>query len=124
VTRRETPEQLQRRQDRDRVSHARARARAGRDPGQIPGPAPASRRVILPVSRTAQDWKARAACQDQPPQWFDAQTGQDAARALAVCAGCPVRRECFLAAAADRVTSGVWGRAADLSAAQRPAAAS
>jgi Transcription factor WhiB len=89
----------------------------------MPGPLPALRRVVLPVSRAAQDWKARAACRDQLPQWFDAGTDQDAAKALQVCAGCAVRRECFLAAVADRVTSGVRG-GVDLSAAQRQAAAS
>jgi Transcription factor WhiB len=44
----------------------------------------------------------------------------DAARALAVCAGCPVLRDCFLAAAADRAESGVWG-GVNLSAADRTA---
>ena len=116
------PEQIRRRRERDRVNHARARARAaGRDPGEISGPLPAVRRVVLPVSRAPQTgWQDRAACRTSPPAWFDAETDQDAARALAVCAGCPVRRDCFLAAAADRAESGVWG-GVDLSAADRTA---
>jgi hypothetical protein len=121
VTGQPRPEQIRRRRERDRVNHARARARAaGRDPGEIPSPGPTLRRVVLPVSRAPQGWQHRAACRTSPPEWFDAETDQDAARALAVCAGCPVRRECFLAAAADRAESGVWG-GADLSAAGRAA---
>ena len=75
----------------------------------------------------ATDWSAvvwdRAACRSEPPEWFDAETEENAARALAVCAGCPVRRECFAAAAADRAASGVWG-GVDLSALGRAAVAS
>jgi hypothetical protein len=124
VSARQTPEQIRRRQERDRVNHARARAAArGDEPGEIPGVLPALRRVVLPVSRAPQGWKHRAACRNEPPQWFDAETEQDAAKALAVCAGCPVRSECFLAAAIDHITSGVWG-GVDLSAPQRRAAAS
>ena len=116
------PEQVRRRRERDRVNHARARARAaGRDPEEIPGPEPPSRRVVLPVSRAPRTgWQNRAACRTSPPDWFDAETDQDAARALAVCAGCEVRGECFRAAAADRAKSGVWG-GVDLSAAGRAA---
>ena len=119
-----TPEQIRRRRERDRVNHARARAAArGEETGEIGSVLPALRRVVLPVSRAPQGWKDRAACRNEPPQWFDAETDADAAKALAVCAGCPVRRECFLAAAADHVTAGVWG-GVDLSAPQRRAAAS
>lgn len=119
-----TPEQIRRRRERDRVNHAKARAAArGDELGEIPDVLPALRRVVLPVSRAPQGWKGRAACTGKPPQWFDAETEQDAAKALAVCAGCPVRRECLLAAAIDHVTSGVWG-GVDLSAPQRRATAS
>ncbi len=122
MTRQPGPEQVRRRRERDRVNHARTRARAaGRDPEEIPGPEPALRRVVLPVSRAPRTgWQDRAACRTSPPGWFDAESDQDAARALAVCAGCAVRRECFLAAAADRAQSGVWG-GVDLSAAGRAA---
>ena len=121
---RQTPEQAERRRARDRANKARARLRAkGLDPDEVPGPAPV-RRVVLPVSRAAgSGWQDRAACKTEPPEWFDAETDQDAARALAVCAGCPVRRECFAAAAADRAASGVWG-GVDLSAPHRQAVAS
>ena len=117
-----TPDQARRRRERDRVNHARSRARAaGRDPDEIPGLEPPLRRVVLPVSRAPQTgWQDRAACRTSPPVWFDAESDEDAARALAVCADCEVREECFRAAAADRAESGVWG-GVDLSAANRAA---
>ena len=122
MTRQPSPEQVRRRRERDRATHARARARAaGRDPAEIPSPEPVLRRVVLPVSRAPQTgWQSRAACRTSPPEWFDAESDEDAARALAVCVGCEVREECFLAAAADRAESGVWG-GVDLSAANRAA---
>ena len=73
--------------------------------------------------RPKSGWQDRAACRTSPPEWFDAETEENAARALAVCAGCPVRRECFAAAAADRAAFGVWG-GVDLSAPGRAAVAS
>jgi hypothetical protein len=120
MTRQPSPEQVRRRRERDRVNHARARARAaGRDPEEIPSPEPPLRRVVLPVSRAPRTgWQNRAACRTSPPEWFDAESDEDAARALAVYAGCEVRGECFLAAAADHAEAGVWG-GMDLSAADR-----
>jgi len=125
VSARQTPDQAERRRARDRANKARARLRArGLDPDQVPNPSPAYKRVVLPVSRaTGSGWQDRAACKSEPPEWFDAETEENAARALAVCAGCPVRRECFAAAAADRAASGVWG-GVDLSAPHRQAVAS
>jgi Transcription factor WhiB len=125
MTSMDSPERIRRRRERDRVNHARARARErGEDPGEIGSTLPAPRRVILPVSRAPQTgWQHRAACRNSPPEWFDAETDENAARALTVCAGCPVRRECLAAAAADRAEFGVWG-GIDLSAAQRRAVAS
>ena len=122
MTRQPSPEQVRRRRERDRANHARARARAaGRDPAEIPSPEPVLRRVVLPVSRAPQTgWQSLAACRTSPPEWFDAESDEDAARALAVCVGCAVREECFLAAAADRAEAGVWG-GVDLSAANRTA---
>ena len=124
MTRRQTPAQAARRRERDRVNKALARARAkGLEIPDAPrGTAP--RRVFLPVSRAPKSgWQDRAACRGEPPQWFDAETAGDAARALGVCAGCPVRRECLTAAAANNERYGVWG-GIDLSAPERPAAAS
>lgn len=121
VTRQPRPEQVRRRRERDRVNHARARARAaGRDPDEIPNPPkPKLRRVMLPVSRAPRTgWQNRAACRTSPPEWFDAESDDDAARALAVCSGCEVRDDCSSAAAADRAEGGVWG-GVDLSAAAR-----
>ena len=80
--------------------------------------------MVLPGSRVpGSGWQDRAACRSEPPEWFDAETDQNAARALAVCAGCRVRRECFAAGAADRAASGVWG-GVDMSAPHRQAVAS
>ena len=125
MTRRQTPAQAERRRARDRANKARARLRAkGLDPDQVPNPSPAYKRVVLPVSRApGSGWQDRAACRSEPPEWFDAETEENAARALAVCAGCPVRRECFAAAAADRAAFGVWG-GVNLSAPGRVAVAS
>jgi len=120
MTRQPSPDQARRRRERDRVNQARCRARAaGRDPDEIQDLEPPLRRVVLPVSRAPQTgWQNRAACRTSPPEWFDGETDEGAVRALAVCAGCEVREECFLAAAADRADSGVWG-GVDLSAAAR-----
>ena len=125
MSRRETPQQTERRRARDRVNKARARLRAkGLDPGEVPSPSSVFRRVVLPVSRASgSGWQDRAACKSEPPEWFDAETDQNATRALTVCAGCPVRRDCFAAAAANRERYGVWG-GVDLSAPQRAAVAS
>ena len=115
-----SPDQDRRRRERDRVNHARSRARAaGRDPDEIPALEPPLRRVVLPESRAPQTgWQHRAACRTSPPEWFDAESDDDAVRALAVCAGCEVRHDCSAAAAADRAECGVWG-GVDLSAAAR-----
>ena len=124
MSRRETPEQATRRRERDRANKALARARAKglEAPDTSRGTPP--RRVFLPVSRAPKsDWQDRAACRSEPPEWFDAETGQDAARALAVCARCPVRLDCLTAAVANRERYGVWG-GIDLSAPERPAVAS
>jgi hypothetical protein len=102
------------------VNRARARARAaGRDAAEIPSPEPTLRRVVLPVSRAPQTgWQNHAACRTSPPVWFDAESDEDAVRALGVCAGCEVRRDCFAAAMVDRAVAGVWG-GIDLSAGAR-----
>ena len=97
VSRQETPAQVERRRARDRVNKALARARAkGLEiPADVPRGTPA-RRVFLPVSRAPKsDWQDQAACKSEPPEWFDADTDEDAARALRVCARCPVRRDCL-----------------------------
>jgi len=102
---------------------ARPAAGQGARPRSGAGPVSRPTAVVLPVSRApGSGWQDRAACRSEPPEWFDAETDEDAARALAVCAGCRVRRECFAAAAADRAVSGVWG-GVDLSALHRQAVA-
>ena len=119
MSRQETPEQVERRRARDRVNKALARARAkGLEIPDVPRGTPA-RRVFLPVSRAPKsDWQDQAACKSEPPEWFDADTDEDAARALHVCARCPVTADCLTAAAANGTRYGVWG-GVDLSAADR-----
>lgn len=63
-----------------------------------------TRPVALPP-----DWAAQSACTKVDPETFfpDSQPGPAAAKA--VCAGCPVRRECLVAALARNERFGVWG---------------
>lgn len=42
----------------------------------------------------ANEWRREAACRGQDPAWFFPERGEEVERALAVCAGCPVRDEC------------------------------
>lgn len=58
------------------------------------------------------NWRDDAACATANPSWFDATTLHDAARALAVCADCPVTAQCRAAKPRnhpDMPVSGVWG---------------
>src|SRR5262245_24863923 len=97
-------EQIRRRRERDRINHARARARdRGEDPGKIGGPEPAVRRVALPVSRAPQTgWQDRAACRTSPPQWVDAETDANAAKAC----GCARAARCAATASGRRPPTG------------------
>lgn len=59
-------------------------------------------------------WWRRAACQEADPELFFPVTAQgpaadEIARAKALCAGCPVRRQCLQFALATRQLHGVWG---------------
>jgi WhiB family transcriptional regulator, redox-sensing transcriptional regulator len=60
------------------------------------------------------DWREDAACQSADPELFFpvSSTGpsrDQAERAKAVCAVCPVRRECLQFALATQQAHGVWG---------------
>lgn len=63
-------------------------------------------------------WKADAACArlvmrvQRRQDWFFPNRGDQLAKAIAVCARCPVWRECLGFALATCETEGVWGRAA------------
>jgi WhiB family redox-sensing transcriptional regulator len=50
-------------------------------------------------------WRTRAACAGQHDLFFD---GRREAAARAVCAGCPVRRECAEFAITSAAEFGVW----------------
>lgn len=64
----------------------------------------------------ARDWRDNAACRDVDSDlFFPVGTGDHAANAiqaraaLAVCAGCSVRRECLAFAVGKAEKHGVWG---------------
>jgi WhiB family transcriptional regulator, redox-sensing transcriptional regulator len=74
--------------------------------------------IQLPAQRAVRegrrDWWRSAACQEADPELFFpvAQHGpgvSETARAKAVCADCPVRRQCLQYALATRQMHGVWG---------------
>jgi WhiB family redox-sensing transcriptional regulator len=58
-------------------------------------------------------WQADAACREHPEVNFFPTTGQSAAPAKAICAGCLVRGECLAYAQQDSHTAGVWGGTSD-----------
>jgi WhiB family transcriptional regulator, redox-sensing transcriptional regulator len=60
------------------------------------------------------DWRSRATCLGADPELFfpvgtTALAGEQAIQAKAVCAGCPVRRECLDWALVTKQDHGVWG---------------
>jgi WhiB family redox-sensing transcriptional regulator len=83
-----------RRRERDRRATAARRAR-------IRPPAPQPTALSLPG----------AACRTADPALFFPEPGDTAAeaRAVAICAACPVRAGCYARAAANREQWGVWG---------------
>lgn len=73
-------------------------------------------RTELPLAEPAAglDWWRDAACQTVDPDLFfpvsSLGPGRDeVARAKAICASCPVRRQCLQFALATRQAHGVWG---------------
>lgn len=65
--------------------------------------------MTLPVQTVHQDWRDDAACRDQDPELFFALDDTTAQRALAICAGCPVRSACLEHALANGERHGIWG---------------
>lgn len=62
----------------------------------------------------SRSWREDAACHHVDPElFFPVERGHGAAYELelarSVCARCPVRSECMLAALELRVTDGIWG---------------
>jgi Transcription factor WhiB len=49
------------------------------------------------------------ACRGADPALFFPAPGDDGAEALAICARCPVRSECYARARANREPGGIWG---------------
>ena len=100
-----------RRRERDRRSQRARRARARGLHVQPGMEAPSLRSVIV----AAPDLPG-AACRDAVPGlFFPAEDETAAARygrqakAIAICAGCPVRAGCYAAALANREPWGIWG---------------
>lgn len=59
--------------------------------------------------RTDDDWRQDAACRDLDTNLFFPATDEEAGRARAICATCPVREECLEFALATHQDDGVWG---------------
>lgn len=66
-------------------------------------PEPAEGVVKVPPTDWSAPWRAAAACADLPMDWFFPDRGDRPHRALAACAGCPVRVECLAAAEAEEL---------------------
>ncbi len=99
-----------RRRDREATRRRRAIARGLPDPGPVPDRVMQDKRLRLPAGRPVLGtWLLRGACPDENPElWFSAGPA-DLERARAICARCPVRRECSAAAEANAERYGVWG---------------
>jgi WhiB family transcriptional regulator, redox-sensing transcriptional regulator len=60
------------------------------------------------------DWRSAAACRSADPELFFpvsafGQALEQAAQAKAICARCPVRRQCLAFALRTRQAHGIWG---------------
>lgn len=55
----------------------------------------------------ADDWRDRAACRGLPPSLFFVEIGQTPKHGRRVCDACPVRLDCAIANAHERI--GLWG---------------
>jgi WhiB family redox-sensing transcriptional regulator len=54
-------------------------------------------------------WMARAACREADVELFYSEEPTDQDEALALCARCEVRTQCYERAMADREAFGIWG---------------
>ena len=55
-------------------------------------------------------WRDRASCRGKPTEWWYPTQGEVPVRALAICAGCPVKRQCLeFAESSPREQYGIWG---------------
>lgn len=55
------------------------------------------------------DWRDLAECKGMDPDFFFPDRGESLRDVKAVCAGCPVRRECLDYALDNNEKVGVWG---------------
>ena len=73
-------------------------------------------RALGSVAR--EDWRSAAACRSADPELFfpisnSGTSLEQIARAKAICAGCPVGRECLAFALRTRQPYGIWGGATE-----------
>jgi WhiB family redox-sensing transcriptional regulator len=92
-----TPEAADRRRERDRLSRRRSRA-AARELAAPPAV------VVLAVPLPPD-----AACAAADPDLFFPPSGDEGDKAKVICRGCPIRRECYTAAAQRGEPWGIWG---------------
>jgi WhiB family redox-sensing transcriptional regulator len=55
------------------------------------------------------EWRTDASCRDEDTSIFFSDDPAEAGRALAMCAGCPVRQSCLEFALNSRQGDGIWG---------------
>jgi WhiB family redox-sensing transcriptional regulator len=65
--------------------------------------------TLLAANDLTETWRHDAACRGMDPDLFFPERGEAPAPAVAVCARCPVRDECFAYALAHGEKFGVWG---------------
>ena len=65
--------------------------------------------VLTAVVPDPAGWQADAACRDADAEVFFSLDEQRQQEALALCADCPVRRECLEHALANGEQYGIWG---------------
>jgi WhiB family transcriptional regulator, redox-sensing transcriptional regulator len=75
----------------------------------------------MPAARlaTKASWRLAAACRPTDPELFfppseSGKAREQIAEAKAICAGCPVRRQCLEFALRTRQTHGIWGGLTEL----------
>lgn len=85
--------------------HAEARALAALDSNQLD----VADSYLLQLTHRP-DWQQSAACRNEDPRLFFPTGGQSAGRAKAICARCPVTRQCAdFSLSFGRPLDGVWG---------------
>ncbi len=67
------------------------------------------RQAAATAERKAKGWDEHAACKGMDSRLFFGERGSNVTEAKRVCAGCPVREECFDYAVAAREQFGCWG---------------